>query len=827
MNVPELFEQANTPALLGSLLAILDKTSTRTSETIVSTCLMRSIKASMHNLLAAWKLAATLSQSLPKCTDGFMLKNAVRLEKLYDDAFIGISREMEVSHAGLFNNPQKASLTKVLVLSYGDFALRMISINGSHQIKSTTFSTLLCLLTWPQRAILSHSGEPSVAELQRGFDTVSSVFTLLLRLQQCAHVRTFLRSRAAEIRAACFSVVVAVTYVGSSLSKCRIDSLVAAAASLFSFVILALESRAIRYEAGAEVLRMLIAFKCIAESKLFEHVELSILDGYSVILSIGQILGVSPSVACISFWKDHPVIGNIRFSKFLHNFAHTCSLFFALCIKNTLSLPSGLSQYEIPVGEQMSPLRNDVCHALFYPMAGLIELMISCSKTLLEKLITTPSFNDLATISTHFLLACTTICEMNVGLFNGLKSALFWPLVQLFTVPADALTIIKPQLYNCLASLLAGSSLTFPIDNRLHNERFHSFTTLILAIHRDFLDLVSTSKGLTKQTHSPRNLPELARLLRALCSSGSIRLLAAHAIVLQDAGCPLLTDIVSVCFRVVSMLSHSSREALVVQGEQATDCSTGKYPHVMECAYQQMQLSFESLELYTLLLEGLTHLCIIPINGRLSSALPLTIHFLEIALTDQLLLADHLRRLTYCRRLLSAALLPATPLMYLYGMQVSSDLKLAYGIVDSSEISLESVLTMAGNAPLTEPGLKQHRPGLLPYLPIVSISGTAPLAHSEANTNNDISSDPALSIGAPSIFATPCVTEEMSMVSSTPALQSTTNLTMTQLNMQSVRSVVASVDSVVTSTKKQSDEALISDDAAPAALILDSSDDDE
>lgn len=827
MNVPELFEQANTPALLGSLFVLLDKASARTSETIVSTCLTRSIKASMHNVLAAWKLAATLSQSLPKCTDSFMLRNAVRLEKLYDDAFIGISREMEVSHAGFFHDPQRASLTKVLVLSYGDFALRMISISGSHQIKSTTFSTLLCLLAWPQRAILSHSGEPSVAELHRGFDTISSVFTLLLRLQQCAHVRTFLRSRAAEIRAACFSIVIAVTYVGSSLNKCRIDNLITVAASLFSFVILALESRAIRYEAGAELLRIFVAFKCMAESRLFEHVELSVLDGYSVISSIGQVLGVSSSAACINFWKDHPVIGNIRFSKFLHNFARTCSLFFALCVKSTLSLPSGLSQYEIPVGEQVSPLRNDVCPVLFYPVAGLIELMISCSKTLLEKLITTPSFNDLAAISTHFLLACTTILEMNFGLFNGLKAALFWPLVQLLTVPADTLTIIKPQLYNCLASLLAESSLTFPIDNRLHNERFHSFTTLVLIMHQDLLDLVSAAKGLVKQTHSHRNLPELAKLLRALCSSGSIRLLAAHATVFQDTGCPLLTDMISVCLRVVSILSHNSREALVVQGEQANGYSTKEYPYVMECVHQQTLLSFESLELYTLLLEGLTHLCLTPINGQLSSALPLTIHFLEIALTDQLLVADHLRRLASCRRLISAALLPATPLMYLYGMQVSSDLRLAYGIADPSEISLESVLTMAGNAPLTEPGLKQHRPGLLPYLPIVSISGDAQPPHSDVNADNDISSDPSLSIGAHSVFATPCVTEDMSVVSSTPALPSATSLATTQLSMQSVRSAVASIDSIVAGTKKQSGEALTSNDAAPAPLILDSSEDDE
>lgn len=108
--------------------------------------------------------------------------------------------------------------------------------------------------------------------------------------------------------------------------------------------------------------------------------------------------------------------------------------------------------------------------------------------------------------------------------------------------------------------------------------------------------------------------------------------------------------------------------------------------------------------------------------------------------------------------------------MYLYGMQVSSDLRLAYGIADPSEISLESVLTMAGNAPLTEPGLKQHRPGLLPYLPIVSISGDAQPPHSDVNADNGISSDPSLSIGAHSVFATPCVTEDMSVVSSTPAL---------------------------------------------------------
>lgn len=45
--------------------------------------------------------------------------------------------------------------------------------------------------------------------------------------------------------------------------------------------------------------------------------------------------------------------------------------------------------------------------------------------------------------------------------------------------------------------------------------------------------------------------------------------------------------------------------------------------------------------------------------------------------------------------------------------------------------------------------------------------------------------------------------------------------------MQSVRSAVASIDSIVAGTKKQSGEALISNDAAPAPLILDSSEDDE
>ncbi|ESU45510.1 Hypothetical protein GSB_150950 [Giardia duodenalis] len=821
MNVAELFEQANTPTLLGSLLYLLDKASTRASESLVSTCLMRSIKASIHTPLVAWKLAATLSQSLLKCTDGFMIKNAARLEKLYDDAFIGISRELEISYARFFQDSQKVSLTKVLVLSYGDFALRMISINGSHQVKSTTFSAFLSLLAWPQREILSYSGEPSVTELHRGFDTISSVCTLLIRLQKCAHVRTLLRSRAAELRTACFSIIVAATYAHSSLSNRRINDLISTAASLFSFIILSLENKSIRYEAGAEVLRMLIAFKCIVASRLFENVELSILDGYSVISSIGRVIGVSPSAACINFWKDHPVLGNIRFGRFLHNFAHTCSLFFSLCITSALSLPFGLSEYEILVGEQISPPRNDVCHDFLYPIAGFVEILITCSKILLEKLMTTSTFNDLAAISANFLLACTTIVGTDFGLFNGLKAALFWPIAQLFTVPADALTLIKPQLYNCVASFITGSSLTFPIDDRLHNERFHSFVTVIFAMHQDFLNLLPANKGSNRPS---RGSPESAKLLCELCKSGSIRLLAAYAAVFQDAGCPLLTDIILICFRIVSMLSHNSREKIVIRDGKTNDHAIGECSYTEKSTNQQMKLSVKSLTLYTRLLEGLAHLSLIPINGRLSSALPLTVHFLEVALTDRLLEGDHLQRITSCHRLLSAALLPITPLTYLYGVQISSDLKLAYGITDSSEISLESMLTMAGNAPLTEPGLKQHRPGLLPYLPIISIGENSLRPCSD--DDNDAPSDPSLSIGVPSVLATPCITEDISVVSSTPALTSITGLGAEHASTQSLKSVITTIDSVMMSTQKQP-EAISKDNAAVStALILDSSEDD-
>lgn len=823
MNVTELFEQANTATLLGSLLQLLDKASTRTLETLVSTCLMRSIKASMHNIIIAWKLTATLSQSLPKCTDGFMLKNVTRLEKLYDDAFIGISREMEISHAGYFLDPQKTSLTKILILSYGDFALRMISINGSHQVKPTTFSALLCILSWPQRAILSHSSEPSVAELHRGFDTISCVCTLLSRLQQCAHVRTLLRSRSAEIRSACFSVVISVTYVSSSLSKHRVDSLIATAASLFSLVILSLESRSMRYEAGAEVLRMLTAFKYIAASRLFENIELSILDGYSVLSSIGQIIGIPSSAACISFWKDHPVLGNIRFGRFLHRFAHSCSLFFALSIKSALSLPSGLCEYTILISEQLSPLRNDACHIFLYPIAGFVEIMIRCSKILLEKLTTTSTFNDLAVISENFLAACSIILEMRVGLYDGLKSALFWPLVQLFTVPEDALNVIKPQLYNCLASFLANSSITSPIDNRLHNERFHSFTTLLLAVHRGFVDFLSRTKESSWPAHSLRGLSESAGLLRELCRSGSIRLLAAYSSVFQDAGCPLLTDIVSLSFRIVSTLSHSSRESIIVRGEATGAHNMDEHSYMMGSACQQIKLSSESFEMYISLLEGLTHLSLTPINGRLSSALPLTMHFLRIALTDQLLGEDYLCRLNNCSRLISAALLPITPLAYLYDSHISADLKLAYGIIDAPEISLENVLAMAGNAPLTEPGLKQHRPNLLPYLPIISIGGDVLPPSSDTNA----SSDPSHGNDASSVFATPCVAEDMSVVSATPAMTSITGLDVEHTSVQSIKSVANSIDSIVVSTKKQTGVTAKNDSTTPAALILDSSEDDD
>lgn len=821
MNVTELFEQANTPVLLGSLLHLLNKASTRTLENIVSTCLMRGIKASMHNVLIAWKLTATLSQSLPKCTDGFLLKHVVRLEKLYDDAFIGISRELELFHTGYFSNPSKASLTKILVLSYGDFALRMISISGGHQVKSSTFSALLNLLLWPQRAILSHSCEPSVAELHRGLDTTLCVCALLSRLQQCIHIRTFLRSRAVEIRTACFSLVIAITYVSCSLSKNRVDSLIAAAASLFNLVILSLESRSVRYEAGAEIVRLLTAFKHIIASRLFENVELSILDGYAVISAIGQILGISSSAACISFWKDHPVLGNIRFSKFLHSFAYSCGRFLALCIKSAISLSSGLCEYEIPVNEQISPLRNDACHTLLYPIAGAVEIMIACNKTLLEKLTTTPTFNDLAVILESFLLACTSIFQINTGLFNGLKATLFWPIVQLFTVPDDALNIIKPQLYNCLASLLEDSCITFPIDNRLHNERFHSFTTLVLAMQQSFIEFLSITKGSTKSAHSLRGLPEAARLFRELCKSGNIRLLAAYQSVFQDAGCPLLTDIISSCFRIVSLLSHSSRESIILRDEIANDHTVDVHSCAMRSICQQMQLSFENLELYVSLLEGLTYLSLTPINGRLSSALPLTIHFLEVASTDQLLGKDHLYRINNCYRLISSALLPITPLTYLYGVHISADLKLAYGVVDSSEISLENIHAMAGSAPLTEPGLRQYRPNLLPYLPIISIGGDMLQPSYDANEF----SNPSHSIDVPSILATPCVATDLSTVSSTPAMALDTGLGVEYASMQSIKSIVGGIDSLMVGTKNQAEITSKDDKAAPVALILDSSED--
>ncbi|TNJ30265.1 hypothetical protein GMRT_14196 [Giardia muris] len=703
MNIIDAFYASNDHDSLARLIIDLQREPKAECDVLLAVCTTKSAGALMREPFVCWRHLAVLGLLLPRCSVGALQKHLSKHLELLMGIAQKLGYEASERPTTFASSLLWCSLARLLINVYLDVVRVAWTLGMTTSGVAAFVSTQIAFLKLPTAVCTANTQDLSL-ECGRRLEQIAAnacgVLSVLARHSQACSA---LRSKAAELRQACFSLVVITAHAPHIFSRrLIIDS----AAELFVMTTLSLEAKAIRHEVGAEISRMLRLIICVLMNDVVDNPELHATESHTLLTSLFSTAGVPVLNPVMDHYRDKTVFGSTRFPVFLATLLEYICRFSCKGIEAILATVTDGCMMFMGVSGKTHEFPDDV----LFGVASYYELSADILARLHTRLATTRTPGTLLRLVPSISKALTYLAQAPFSIMTHLFNGILWHAVRLLSLPDSVNGDVMTHVYGLITVILQKRGLTTTIDSKTYGERYHVLVTLLSAIVR-VLDTPITSTTL------PLHLA-VARTVRAFCRGGHIRVVAAYPQIMLDTGSPLLTD----------LLKRAFRSAFYV------------HPHLLNKGDKNKTPSKGELKVAVILLEALTYASCTPINGTLPPSLATTVFLLSKAKDNKALTPEQLERLQACLSALQSVYDPITPRCYAYAPTIDARVALEHGLDQLDPITIGHIATLADGAPLNEPALKRSAPGALIYLPYIPVN-----ANMMAEADSDMNTQPYIS----------------------------------------------------------------------------------
>lgn len=701
MNIIDAFYASNDHDSLARLILDIQREPRADCDVLFGVCTTKSAGSLMREPFVCWRYLAVLGLLLPRCSIGALDKHLSKHLELLTGIAQKLGYEASERPTTFSASLLWCSLARLLINVYLDTIRMAWTLGMATPGISAFINTQIALLKLPVSVCIARNQDLSL-ECGRRLEQIAAnacgVLSVLARHSQACSA---LRSKVAELRQACFSLVIITAQTPHIFSR---HIAIVSAAELFVMTTLSLEAKAIRYEVGAELTRMLRLILCVLTTDVVDNPELHSTEGQNLLTSLFSIAGVPVVSLAMDLCRNTAMLGITRFPVFLGTLMEYICRFSCKGVEALLTIVTNGCMTSAGMSGKAHEYPDDI----LFGVASYYELSADILTRLHTRLATTRTPETLLRLVPSIGKTLTYLTLAPFSIMTHLFDGILWHAVRLVSLPDAINGSVMTHLYGLITAILQKHRITATIDSKTYGERYHVLVTLLSAMVRA-LDAPVTSATL------PLHLA-VARTVRAFCRGGHIRAVAAYPQIMLDAGSPLLTD----------LLKRALRGALCV------------HPHLFKRSDKQKAPLKGELKVAVILLEALTYASCTPINGTLPPSLATTVFLLCKAKDNTALTPEQLERLQACLSALQSVYDPITPRCYAYAPTIDARVALEHGLDQLDPITVGRIASLADGAPLNEPALKRSAPGTLMYLPYIPIN-------TMAETDSDVNTQPYIS----------------------------------------------------------------------------------